>query len=210
MKYNKPHMVLILFMMFLTGCMMTEPPPRDTTFIRDFTPILILPPVLKDGRDFNLYRKLEKDLQLHVSRMTEGRAYSASEVYAGSELLKWDNVMLNGGFNTPELLAMARAAECWSVVAWEILEVVPYAPQRISLRGVWINSNSGDIIKQIHLEVNLANSKTRHEYAEFIGKRGAVHFGELLDKEEKFHEALLRPSIFRKFAAYKTARSIFE
>jgi hypothetical protein len=182
------------------GCA-TEPDRKRVAKIQ--APTLIMDPLVRSDSRKEVARTLGRFLHQEMVDRQGGQVVNGREVPGLSGSMTPDNLTPNGVLNALEAAAMGRLAECNSVVITDLLDVVPFAPQRIALRVYVVDVASRMTVSRSLYVLDLNDAETRYRYANFVGSTlvGNAQRTSTRNKD-RFHLAYLSPETFYRFAAH--------
>ena len=195
-------MIVCMSMGFL-GCA-TVPHTRITHMPG---PVLVLPPMISRPDQAQTASALGQFLYQEIADLFAGQAMTSDQVQDFHDFVARDNLTADGHVNLKELAALGQLAGCETVFAWELLEVVPFAPQRIVTKLMVIDVKTRKINRQSVLVLDLQDLSIRQQYAQFLGlKNDAVTVHRNPMHQDRFHAATLTPETFQRFVAFMASR----
>lgn len=171
----------------------------------EVSPILVLTPIASKNKERNVAIQLGDNLYRAVSHRGGYKAVRSSRFPVIEKAVYQNNLKHVGNFSRKEMIAMGELANCRSVIIWELLELMPYKPQYISLEIAILDVPTG-IVRSEHLYISLADEQTQKRYAEFIGNNES---SDSLAMTKKLDTALLNTKTFHKFIAAEAVDKLF-
>ena len=170
-------------------------------------PVLVLPPMTSRPDHAQTATALGQFLYQEIADLFAGQAMTTDQIQDFRDFVAHDNLTADGRVNPRELAALGRLAGCETVFAWELLEVVPFAPQRMVTKLMVIDVKTRKISRQSVLVLDLQDLSIRQQYAQFLGlKNDAVTVHRNPMHQDRFHAATLTPETFQRFVAFMASR----
>jgi len=123
------------------------------------------------------------------------------------------NLLQYGSFNREELAAIGSIVDCKSIVAVYITDIRPYAPQRVAMDVLWLETDSGNVLFEDSLAVDLGNYQTRADYEDHLGNNARSKVRKTLLRKnfpsnEKIHASYFSNREFWRFVGLQVAQSM--
>jgi len=186
------------------GCA-TVPQTRTITHMPG--PVLVLPPMTARPDHAQTATALGRFLYQEIADLFAGQAMTTDQIHNFREWVAHDNLTADGRINLQELTALGQLAGCETVFAWELLEVVPYAPQRMVTKLMVIDVRTHKISRQSVLILDLQDLSVQEQYAQFLGlRKDVVKVRQNPMHQDRFHAATLTPEAFQRFVAFMASR----
>lgn len=184
---------------------------EDLSQKRLLEPILVLPPVSSNPTLKSYCASLGMDFSVEVARVIEkGQVIYGPDIKTLDAALTWNNLILNGEFNADEMAAMAKHANCKSVLGIELRDIRHYPPMRTVIYMTWFDAETGDVIAKVYNDVDMTDWKTERIYGNYIGYGPAKMLEEQFRySEDSLHTASLSPERFRQFVAAYSVNLMF-
>ena len=194
---------MVCMSMGFCGCA-TVPPARISHMPG---PVLVLPPMTARPDHAQTATALGHFVFQEIADLFGGQAMTADQIQNFREFVAHDNLTADGCVNLQEMAALGQLAGCETVFAWELLEVVPYAPQRMVTKLMIIDVKTSQTRRQLMLILDLQDHSVRQQYADFLGLRqDVVEVYKNPMHQDRFHAATLTPETFQRFVAFMASR----
>jgi hypothetical protein len=106
---------------------------------------------------------------------------------------------------------MGTLTECRTVLAVELLEASPYAPQRMTLRGVIVEAENAGVLASVSTHLDLGAEPCLQDFHAFLGGgRNRLLTRDSLEDTHRLHTAALSSEQFSRFAADRLLRQLFQ
>lgn len=204
---------LISATLLACGCQVKPQASPETKHLSSaLQPVLILPPqdVMSKTSSDSL-KSIEQNLQLNFTNTASAATVAGSQLKSINNLLREDNLMKDGQLNLEEALAIAELSSCRSAISWQILDYMPYPPQRLTVQLFWLNTQSGDKLKELNLSVDLREPRWQTKFKNYVDLRRKILFeDDPLGATKQVHTLSLSTDFFLNFAAHQIILALLD
>jgi hypothetical protein len=196
-----------LLAVMLAGCATSSPRQPIPALDGVVSPVLILPPIARDRVFQSTADRLGEYVYQETARLTRGAVVAAWNVPELEEAAQMDNLASRGTLDVEEAAAMGAVAECRSVLMTDLLDVHPFAPQRMQLTGFLIDVDSHAPLRRVSFPIDGSVPRVRSEYQQFVAA-GQRRRQAPLDLTDQGHLARLSPRTFERYVAFVVVRGL--